>query len=132
MKIVAKVLITNPKGEFLLLNRSTTHPNFPGHLDLPGGEVEKGEQWSVAVAREVKEETGINVLASSLTKVYEIHYPKVTHVLFETTLKSSTPVINLSWEHVMHKWFRKTELLQIPIPPSVDRYYSDVLNYLKE
>lgn len=43
VKIVSKALIKNKNGKYLLLYRGDTHPNFPGHLDLPGGEVESEE-----------------------------------------------------------------------------------------
>jgi hypothetical protein cdivTM_02988 len=36
VKIVSKALIKNKNGKYLLLYRGDTHPNFPGHLDLPG------------------------------------------------------------------------------------------------
>jgi mutator protein MutT len=62
MKVVAKILLYNSHGRILVLRRGETHPHFPGHLDLPGGEVEAGEQVDQAVVREVREETGLHIL----------------------------------------------------------------------
>ena len=60
-KTVAKALIMNPKGQYLFLQRGLSHPNFPGHLDLPGGEVETGELIHDSIIREIEEEIGINL-----------------------------------------------------------------------
>ena len=50
-KIVAKALVRNSEGLYLVLYRSNTHPLFPEHIDFPGGEVEPEEIPEVAVAR---------------------------------------------------------------------------------
>lgn len=39
IKTVSKALIKNRAGAYLLLYRGDSHPNFPGYLDIPGGEV---------------------------------------------------------------------------------------------
>ena len=70
IKIVSKALIKNKNGKYLLLYRGDTHPNFPGHLDLPGGEVESEETSKTATAREVQEETGICIYPNGLKKLF--------------------------------------------------------------
>ena len=54
-------IIINSKNEVLLLKRSASSRTEPGYWSRPGGEVEYGETVEEAVAREVKEETGIEV-----------------------------------------------------------------------
>jgi 8-oxo-dGTP diphosphatase len=131
MKIVAKVLLIDSSNNLLLLNRGLTHPNFPGHYDLPGGEVENGESWDVAVVREVKEEAGIKVNASQLNKVFERKYPTVLHILYVGRLDKEKPDVKLSWEHSDFRWITAKDLLGLPIPKGVDKYYLDVIQYLK-
>ncbi len=131
MKVVAKALITDFDGKLLLLYRGMTHPNFPGHLDLPGGEIEDGEKWIDAVAREIGEETAIQTDSTLLEKVLEKQYPDVIHVLYTTTLPLNPPEISLSWEHSSYEWLTKETLLQTQLPLGTDRYFLDVIEYLK-
>ena len=70
VKAVSKALIKNKNGKYLLLYRGDTHPNFPGHLDLPGGEVESEETSKTATAREIQEETGICIYPNDLKKLF--------------------------------------------------------------
>jgi ADP-ribose pyrophosphatase YjhB (NUDIX family) len=64
-------------GEGLLLQRRTDN----GLWGLPGGGVEPGESVSLAVVREVKEETGLEVTPIRLVGVYSSpeHHQIVTY-----------------------------------------------------
>jgi len=55
-----KALICNGRGEVLVLR--ATRRNGEAYYDLPGGRVNRNEDTSSALAREVKEETGITAL----------------------------------------------------------------------
>ncbi len=132
MKVVAKALLADPDDKLLLLYRGMTHPNFPGHLDLPGGEIEEGEKWIDAIAREISEETAIKVDESILEKVFEKQYSDVIHVLYIATLPTDPHEIILSWEHTSFKWFTKDALMHTALPSGTDRYYLDVIEYLKK
>ena len=46
-------------------------PQFDTKFDLPGGGVELGEDFTAAVIREVKEETGIDVVVKSFVGMHE-------------------------------------------------------------
>ena len=101
VKTVSKALIKNKNGKYLLLYRGDTHPNFPGHLDLPGGEVESEETSRMATAREVQEETGICIYPNDLKKLFVRQHKNTRHVLFEIIIdKTEADIpIKLSWEH---------------------------------
>ena len=58
------VLPIGPNG--LLLVRRTQEPQA-GHWSLPGGYMELGESWQEAGAREVQEETGIEIDPGGIT-----------------------------------------------------------------
>ena len=68
--VVAKVLLVNPAGEVLTLRRSKTAPRRPLESDIPGGWVDKGEDFTVGAIRETEEETGIQLAMPDLQLVY--------------------------------------------------------------
>ena len=78
-KIVAKALVRNSEGLYLVLHRGNTHPRFPGHIDFPGGEVEPKETPETAVIREIQEETGLLVDPKKLKKLFTKQYRQTTH-----------------------------------------------------
>jgi len=51
--------VADPAGRYLALRRA--HPPCAGEWDLPGGFVEAGESPADAIAREIREETGLDV-----------------------------------------------------------------------
>jgi ADP-ribose pyrophosphatase YjhB (NUDIX family) len=57
--IVGVGAIVVEHGALLLVRRG--HPPAAGHWTIPGGRVERGEELRAAVAREVREETALDV-----------------------------------------------------------------------
>lgn len=130
VKVVAKALVRNSKGLYLVLHRSNTHPLFPGHIDFPGGEVEPEEIPEVAVAREIQEETGLSVDPKKLKKLFTKQYQQTTHMLFEAELAKLDAKVALSWEHESYRWITPEELKRLPRFPGADPYYMDVVDYV--
>lgn len=129
-KIVAKALVRNSKGLYLVLYRGNTHPLFPGHTDFPGGEVEPKETPEAAVMREIQEETGLLVDSKKLKKLFTKQYQQATHVLFEVKLTEPDAKVALSWEHKSYRWITPEELKSLPKFSGADSYYTDVVDYL--
>jgi 8-oxo-dGTP diphosphatase len=48
-------------GKLLIMKRADHDDVFPGHYEIPGGGVDEGEDLLVAVKRETKEETGLDI-----------------------------------------------------------------------
>lgn len=130
VKVVAKALVRNSKGLYLVLYRGNTHPLFPGHTDFPGGEVESEETPEAAVAREIQEETGLLVDPNKLKKLLTKQYRQTTHMLFEAKLAEPDAKIALSWEHKDYRWITPEELKRLPKFPDADPYYTDAVDYL--
>jgi 8-oxo-dGTP diphosphatase len=130
VKVVAKALVRNSKGLYLVLYRGNTHPLFPGHTDFPGGEVESEETPEAAVAREIQEETGLSVNPNKLKKLFAKQYQQTTHVLFEAKLAEPDAKVALSWEHKGYRWITPEELKSLPRFPGADPYYTDAVDYL--
>lgn len=58
----------------VLLTRNSARGPHPGSWTLPGGGVDHGEPPAVAVAREVREETGIEVEVGNVLGVHDTHF----------------------------------------------------------
>ena len=65
----ATAIITFPQDKILLIKRRTLP--FTGYWALPGGRVDPGETVEQTIAREVKEETGLDV--EVVRKIGEYH-----------------------------------------------------------
>lgn len=114
MKQAAKALIRNDQGKILVLYRSETCPHYPHSIDLPGGNVEIGETVDTALAREVFEESGVELGFSSDERVYawrSLFGHK--HILYESqTIVSSE--VKISWEHEAYTWMAEEEFIATP------------------
>ena len=60
LQVGVKVLIQNSNSKYLLLQRAVAMGDEKeAHWDIPGGRIEPEEALMSALAREVKEETGL-------------------------------------------------------------------------
>jgi len=80
-KIQSVVGILLKDQEILLLQRKEDDRTYQGHC-LVGGKVDAGESLVTALAREVKEEIGLDVVASEFYKTHEndqfiIHFYRI-------------------------------------------------------
>ena len=133
MRIVdtTKVLVRNKEGKYLVL-RCSEWPDRPDRSlkpDLPGGEVDSGEDYERAAMREVKEEAGIDV--SDLSPVYLNSYVNevgisVNRIIFLAEANISEVI--LSWEHVEYWWSALDDLIALDWHDS----YKKSFKYLKE
>ncbi|SFW92567.1 NUDIX hydrolase [Amycolatopsis australiensis] len=69
-------IVFDPQGRLLLIRRA--HDPGSGQWSLPGGRVEPGESDEAAVVRELREETGLDVIPGTLVGTvtrgrFEIH-----------------------------------------------------------
>ncbi|HUD06232.1 MAG TPA: NUDIX domain-containing protein [Candidatus Saccharimonadales bacterium] len=123
--IVAKTFVINPKGLILTLRRSNTDPIRPLTWDLPGGEVEYGEDPTEAVIREAMEEVGLKIENPQIFRVKTTNRAKyVIRLLYYVYADSEK--IKLSYEHYQYKWVTKEAFSKLDIP----EHYLDGLRYL--
>ncbi len=65
--VVPRVLVFATRGDDLLLLQRSMHKKlWPGLYNAPGGHVERGETPEEAAARELTEETGLQVISLTL------------------------------------------------------------------
>ena len=85
---------------------------------LPAGKLEKGEKPRQAVIREIKEETGITLTDSHLTKVTTLYirYPHIDFIYHMFTQQfTQQPPVHLSSEHQDYCWKTIPEALNLPL-----------------
>ena len=58
--LTVRGIIKNDVGEILIVKRHPKSRTDPGMWELPGGKVEKGEFFTDALIREIKEETNLD------------------------------------------------------------------------
>ena len=128
---VAKSVIIDEEGSFLLLTRSDTHPTLAGMYDLPGGMIEAGEEPGAGVRREILEETGIvtdnaDVLYATTMMIGGASYPTLLYVV---RVLGSSPEVTLSWEHGTFEWapIEKLSLVEPQLAPT----YGEAFNYIR-
>jgi 8-oxo-dGTP pyrophosphatase MutT (NUDIX family) len=96
-------------GRFLLQRRAASNPVLPGLWEFPGGKVEPGESHLGALARELREEVGMELRAARplppLEGPVRLHPFRV-----EAAGDPRTP---LAWG-----WFTLAEAWRLPIPPA--------------
>jgi len=71
---VAAAVVVRPDGRVLLAQRPAGKP-YEGYWEFPGGKLEPGETPAHALARELKEELGLDVRRSAPWLVQEYVYP---------------------------------------------------------
>lgn len=78
-------------GDRVLLGKRGEGTREPGRWSFPAGFVERGERVEDAARREIREETGVNVLLSSLLGLWSETGETVVLAVYAATVESGTP-----------------------------------------
>ena len=113
MNKVAKLVIVDNKGKYLLLYRNA-HPTFGDDPDVPGGTSEDDETPIETMVREVYEETGIVVDKTKVSRIYEgTDYSMYeTHYSLFFLKLNNRPDVVISREHSSYEWLDRNEFLE--------------------
>ena len=111
---VAKVLIENEEGKFLVLQKSDSYEWKAGKWELPGGKVEEEleEERLDTAKREVKDESGLtlkNLLDVVRVEVGEFDSDKPDVNCWILYSESFSGEVRLSEEHQNYKWVSSEE-----------------------
>lgn len=112
-RIVVGVLLYNHEGKVFLAKS----PKWQGKWTIPGGHVEWGETLQHAAAREVKEETNIDVTDLKFLNVQESIFSEEYHetkhmVFFDFAAKAAHEKVVLNEEFSEYRWIYPREALQ--------------------
>lgn len=125
VKFFQKAVVYHPreKNTFLALLRTLSDESRPGKWDLPGGNVEYGENNLDSLRREIMEETALEIENLHPSKI-EGHMEEGVdryRLFCGYVAYATTAVVILSDEHTKYRWVSKEEFLTL-----------DSADYLKE
>ena len=122
---VAQKAIIRINDTYLVLKRSKDAKVYPSYWDFAGGKIEHGENHKDALAREVKEETGIEILVEDSEFIYiEEDVGHAYCVLFGC--EKSKGEVKLSSEHTEFKWVTKEQALKLKLEPYLKEFFESI------
>jgi 8-oxo-dGTP diphosphatase len=115
--IVAAAVIV--RGDRVLLTQRKTGSHLAGAWEFPGGKVELGEDPRDALARELKEEIGVEALVGRPVEITFHAYAEkdVLLLFFEAALVKGSPEPS-AIDVADLKWARRAELDDAAFPPA--------------
>lgn len=121
--LAQKAVVSNREGKILALRRTATAPSRPNTWDLPGGELDFGEDPYQSITREIREETGLEIEKLTLLDVH-------THIIennqFFVTIAykclAKTNKVTLSYEHDDYRWLTFKEFLKLESAPKLRQF----------
>ncbi|MBU4350983.1 NUDIX domain-containing protein [Candidatus Parcubacteria bacterium] len=126
-RVTQKAIILNSEGKVLSLHRSSTDPTSPNKWDLPGGEIDFGEDAFNALIREVNEECGLSVKD---IKPFDVESHKNDKGEFWVTIayivKTKSDDIKLSFEHDEFRWLSPKEFLELESTNKIRRFINNL------
>ena len=111
--------VVRKEDKILILRRHPKSRNNPHKWELPGGKVDSGEFFDVALVREFKEETNLDVKIESLFEVVQDEFisrrtnQPISTVQLMMNLEIIDGEVQISSEHDDYKWVSKEELKEL-------------------
>jgi len=137
-QVIAVKALIKYQDKYLIIKEDPTASWKPGRFGLPGGKIDPGEDWVTALARELKEEIGIEATPVGLVSIEEIvyHNPKLDldqlthHFLFQCAITASTFAQVSLRPNV--SWYSLTELAQLNVSVMTEFYFTTLWSYLSD
>lgn len=103
----------------ILLAQRPAHKHLPLKWEFPGGKVETGEEPAAAIAREIQEELGCELVIVRALPRFTHQYPKtlIEMIPFVCRLTPTSPPPHLH-EHVAVAWVSREELKDYDLAPA--------------
>jgi len=111
--------IQDCQGRYLLLQRSRDSRHFAGQWETPGGKVESGEPFDVAVLREVREETGLSVTLDGFAGAAAFELETVKVVVLYVYAHTADGDLRLSSEHDDSCWVSLPDFSSRSLTPAL-------------
>lgn len=136
MNAAAGVVVKNGENDekLLLLIRRSPTDHFPRHWEFPRGKCDKGKDEDLlkCLKREVKEETGLDVIPKFLIDTFEYLADKGTRKTkcfnYYCVLKNPDQAVKLSKEHDKFKWIQSVGEAEVMMFPDQKKTVEKVFN----
>jgi len=132
LQVGVKALVKNSEGKYLILKRNPDkYPEVDELWDIPGGRIDRGMSLYDNLAREIKEETSLELMEGpKILAAQDILRIEGKHVIRLTYLAEVEGEVKLGGdEHVEYKWLSLQELKELK---SLDGYLKEILESLEK
>lgn len=135
MNVAAAVIVREiNKEKYILLVQRSSKDHWPNFWEFPRGKCDKpiGESVLKCVIREVKEETGLDIIPGNVVDIYEYvadHGKRLSicHNIL-CRMKDETQRVKLSKEHQDFRWINGFGIVELLLLPDQKRVIEKVLN----
>lgn len=132
--LAVKGIVRNKEGKILVVKRSDGDDHKPGVWETPGGGVDQEEAPQKALEREIKEETGLDVIVGDSINIFTFRKDTgefKVGITFLCNLPEGVDdgAVALSPEHSEYQWIQATAFKDLPSIPSL---YQEIAEYAKK
>ena len=114
-------IIKNDDDEILILKRHPKSKTDPEMWELPGGKVEKGEHFTTALIREIKEETNLDADVGDFCEAIQNDYMHKRTVQVIMYLENIKGEVKISDEHTDWMWAGLEKIKSLEISTSLKK-----------
>ena len=114
-------IIKNDDNEILILKRHPKSKTDPEMWELPGGKVEKGEHFTTALVREIKEETNLDADVGDFCEAVQNDYMHKRTVQVIMYLENIKGDVKISDEHTDWMWAGLEKIKSLEISTSLKK-----------
>ena len=119
--LTVRGIIKNDNDEILIVKRHPKSRTDPEMWELPGGKVEKGEDFDVALVREIKEETALDAKIGDFCEAVQNDYMHKRTVQIMMYLEDIKGEVEISDEHTDWMWANMDTLKTLDLSTSLKK-----------
>ncbi|OHA05243.1 MAG: hypothetical protein A2934_03565 [Candidatus Sungbacteria bacterium RIFCSPLOWO2_01_FULL_47_10] len=128
LQVGVKAFLKNTEGKFLFVHRSSEkYPDVVGRWDIVGGRIHPGKPLMENLAREIREETGLELFGiPKLVAAQDIFRSAGYHIVRLTFVGEARGEVRLDMsEHNAYRWYTTEELKKCD---DIDVYVKELLH----